>query len=99
MAEQLDLSTFSHQNGPDTEKEAAAKVAPHVNCQGGRILWALRGAGEKGLTQKEIHVVTGIERHTISPRMTEMEEKGHIAKVNEKREGCYVYLATGGGAA
>ena len=95
--EQLDLGAYARRPDPETAKEAADQVAPAVASVNTRILWALRGAGERGLTTKELHAITGISRVTISPRMKPLEEEaGLVARTNERRDGCYVYVATSG---
>ena len=94
--EQLDLAAYARRHDPETSHKAAARLATaSVNA---RILYALEGAGERGFTTKELETVTGIPRVTISPRMKPLEEgAGAVARTQEKRDGCYVYIRTQGG--
>lgn len=43
-----------HLHGPDTEKIAAARVAPRTGSQRARVVEALRAAGEDGRTDFEL---------------------------------------------
>lgn len=71
-----------HHDGPDTEKEAAESMVGIAATIRNQILLAV---DEHALTQDEYSATTGRARHAISPRFTELERRGWIAKSDERR--------------
>jgi hypothetical protein len=87
------LST-PYARGSVTSKAAARKADHFVGVQGATVLTAIRQAGERGLTQKECHAVTGIERPSLCARFNALEQRGDIQKTAQVREHCAVYRVT-----
>jgi len=77
---------------PNTSHRAAARV-DSTRLQK-LVLATLLKVGVRGATTKEIAVMTGNIRDTISPRMVDLEAKGCIARTHDRREGCIVWVET-----
>jgi len=52
-----------------------------------RIVWALRAAGERGMSRRELHVVTGIPRWSLDKLVTELR---HEKTITRSRYGIWV---------
>lgn len=63
---------LAHRTAADTERAAAAAVAPNSGTQRGRIYLALRRAGAAGLTDWEIVEGLGILRSSVCGRRNEL---------------------------
>jgi hypothetical protein len=77
----------------DTSRDAAVKAQRFVAKQGIEVLGWFMQCGERGGTQKECHMETGIERSSICARVNALEKVGNLVKTEERRGGCAVYLA------
>lgn len=84
-----------HQRGSETSRDAASRAAKFVGPQGERLYAFLLACGEFGATDREAHVVTGIERQSICPRRRALMFQGRVVKSSEVREGCAVYKVVG----
>ena len=70
---------------PDTAHAAAAAIELKVVGLQLTCLEALRAAGARGLTSREISEATGIEHSTVSPRLRPLERKGLIIETDARR--------------
>jgi transcription initiation factor IIE alpha subunit len=61
-----------------------AAVGPRSVTAKARILTAIREAGEAGLTDEEIEIVTGIDGNTVRPRRGELRQERLIRKKRKK---------------
>lgn len=67
-----------HADGPETERIAAALVAPRAGSQRSRVLEALQQAGQYGATDNELHFVhkIGARPHVPGTRREELIRDG-----------------------
>jgi DNA-binding transcriptional regulator YhcF (GntR family) len=49
-----------------------------------RVFSAIREAGADGLTVDELAANWGVQRHTLSPRFTELKSKGSIRVIGQR---------------
>jgi CRP-like cAMP-binding protein len=89
-------------NGTDTSIAAAEAIQHKINATHARILalFAAPQWREQGLTQEDVHELTGISRQTLCPRFSELEKSGRIRKTDRTRSSvgtrdCAVYEAVG----
>jgi hypothetical protein len=90
-----------YQLGSDTSRDAAREIQPRTQAMRANILTAIRAAGSRGVTRKELEGITGYVTPTLCARLNELEfELGEIRKwtvgdppKTVKREGCAVYLS------
>lgn len=61
-----------------TSREAAAKVAPGVTTQRGRVLRVLVDAADQGATDEQISERLGMALNTVRPRRLELVEQGYV---------------------
>lgn len=85
-------------NGTATSIAAAKAVRVKINGTHARILalFAAPKWREQGLTQADVHELTGISRQTLCPRFSELEKAGNIRKTDRTRSSvgtrdCTVY--------
>ena len=65
---------------PATSRTAADKAASFLAKHEERILGALRDAGKKGMTYREIAAATGLEPVAVARRLKGMERRGLITR-------------------
>ncbi len=75
---EIDIRTMHHRNAPDTEVEAAEKIAPRVTGLRLKALSALRDAGGQGATGEEITNILGEWIYSVKPRITELSRYGLV---------------------
>jgi hypothetical protein len=88
MADQLDLFGHTrpdpgrqkvgrfHSHGTDTERLAAARVAPRSGTQRSKVLAHLRTVGERGSTDYEAGLALSMFRHVAGTRREELIADG-----------------------
>ncbi len=88
---EVDIKTMYHRNAPDTEREAAEKIAPRVTGLRLKVLSALADKGEIGATGEVITNILGEWIYSVKPRITELaryglvEDSGKRVKNSRKR--------------
>lgn len=75
---EVDIKTMYHRNAPDTEREAAEKIAPRVTGLRLKVLSALRDEGETGATGEVITNILGEWIYSVKPRITELARYGLV---------------------
>ena len=75
---EVDIKTMYHRNAPDTEREAAEKIAPRVTGLRLKVLSALRDEGETGATGEVITNILGEWLYSVKPRITELARMGLV---------------------
>jgi len=75
---EVDIKTMYHRNAPDTEREAAEKIAPRVTGLRLKVLSALRDEGETGATGEVITNILGEWLYSVKPRITELARYGLV---------------------
>lgn len=70
---------------PDTERNAAALVAPRSGHARRKVLDALAVRHPNGLTDYEIANVTGLRLYTAAPRRTELVSQGWVMDSGRRR--------------
>lgn len=93
----FDPRTLARRSDPETSHAAARKVTAFGESHAGRIYDALRNAGDRGATYREIAQAAGMEPVAVARRMHGMEARGLIGRTVEKRGGCVVWTAVNGG--
>lgn len=72
--------------GSDTSRAAAESIEPSAASMRGRILNLIRYA-ENGLTCDEAEQITGMRHQTVSARIRELFESGHIVFLSDEPNG------------
>lgn len=90
--EQLEDPTANHigafrRTDSTTSRKAAVGVFPRSGTQRGRVLRALRDAGEYGATSAEIEAATAIIYRSLTPRIGELKAGGWIVSTGRTRTG------------
>lgn len=80
------LTGAAHSNSTDTERMAAALIAPRTGTLRARILDKLWIAGEDGRTGYELQSELGDLLYSIAPRLTELRDAGWIEDSKRRRE-------------
>jgi hypothetical protein len=75
----------AHTRAADTEREAAALIAPRAGTWRRRVLEAVGRAGERGLTDWELHQALGGNLYTVAPRRKELTDDGWLFDCGERR--------------
>ena len=75
---EVDIKTMYHRNAPDTEREAAEKIAPRVTGLRLKVLSALAEKGEVGATGEVITNILGEWLYSVKPRITELSRYGLV---------------------
>ena len=75
---EVDIKTMYHRNAPDTEREAAEKIAPRVTGLRLKVLSALADKGEIGATGEVITNILGEWIYSVKPRITELARYGLV---------------------
>jgi hypothetical protein len=75
---EVDIKTMYHRNAPDTEREAAEKIAPRVTGLRLKVLSALADKGETGATGEVITNILGEWLYSVKPRITELSRYGLV---------------------
>ncbi len=75
---EVDIKTMYHRNAPDTEREAAEKIAPRVTGLRLKVLSALADKGEIGATGEVITNILGEWLYSVKPRITELARYGLV---------------------
>jgi hypothetical protein len=75
---EVDIKTMYHRNAPDTEREAAEKIAPRVTGLRLKVLSALADKGEVGATGEVITNILGEWLYSVKPRITELSRYGLV---------------------
>ena len=88
---------FLPHNGTATSKAAAA-AKTNAESDRAKMLAAYELAGETGMTDDEMHVLTGLNPDSIRPRRGELIRDGLVnetSKTRKTRKGCMatVYVA------
>lgn len=86
------LRPLARASDPPTSQEAASRVGPATASLSETVLDAIRAAGIKGATDKEISAATGLSRVTVSPRIAPLVRAGAVKPNGEKRDGCRVLV-------
>ena len=85
------LSHLHHRDGPETEREALAKV--DVQGLEQKVLFVIRTDRRHGSTLKEICRALNKEKNSISGRITALQNHHHLIKeTGRRREGCRVMV-------
>jgi len=74
----VEVNKMYHRNAPDTEREAAEKIAPRVTGLRLKVLSALRDEGETGATGEVITNILGEWLYSVKPRITELARMGLV---------------------
>lgn len=74
----VEINKMHHRNAPDTEREAAEKIAPRVTGLRLKVLSALRDEGEAGATGEVITNILGEWLYSVKPRITELARMGLV---------------------
>jgi hypothetical protein len=75
-----------------TQTAAAATAVPRSGTQRAKVLEVIRGAGQAGLTDKEIAVKLGLAENSVRPRRLELSTPGEdgqpalVVDSGERRE-------------
>lgn len=77
-------ATGARSKDPSTSKLAALAAEPTFETDRGKVLDAIRAAGEDGLTAREAERVTGTPG--VWRRVSELKQGGHIHAVGERRD-------------
>lgn len=75
---EVDIKTMYHRNAPDTEREAAEKIAPRVTGLRLKVLSALADKRENGATGEVITNILGEWLYSVKPRITELARYGLV---------------------
>ena len=65
-------------NGTDTSKQAAKLIRDFAGSQQDRVLRFIQNMGERGATDQEIELGTGLPGNSVRPRRTRLVELGKI---------------------
>lgn len=87
------MKGMTRNTDPDTSKDAAESIAPHVSRLESIVLNAIKNS-KTGLTTKEIAKKTRLERITVSPRVRPLCNKGLVEDSGTRRDKCIVWSAT-----
>ena len=74
----VEINKMHHRNAPDTEREAAEKIAPRVTGLRLKVLSALADKGEVGATGEVITNILGEWLYSVKPRITELSRYGLV---------------------
>jgi len=74
----VEINKMHHRNAPDTEREAAEKIAPRVTGLRLKVLSALRDEGEAGATGEVITNILDEWLYSVKPRITELARMGLV---------------------
>ena len=74
----VEVNKMHHRNAPDTEREAAEKIAPRVTGLRLKVLSALADKGEIGATGEVITNILGEWLYSVKPRITELARMGLV---------------------
>lgn len=69
----------------DTSREAASDAERGVIALRELVLALVRGAGQRGVTCDEVAAATGRMPNQVSPRFTELSERGLIQRSGQRR--------------
>lgn len=78
--------TIKYVRGSDTSQAAAESIEPSAASMRGRILNLIRHS-ENGQTCDECEVLTGMRHQTVSARIRELFESGHVVFLSDGPEG------------
>ena len=73
---------------PDTSRDAAKSIEPHLFRLQTKVLIELNWAWDRyrmGLTAEQIEMQTGLSGNTVRPRLVELRRKGLVVKTDERR--------------
>jgi hypothetical protein len=71
--------------GSETSKQAAAAIGPRLSELQRQVLHYVRGQGERGATDEEIQLVTGMRPDTARARRCELRDKGLLIDSGKRR--------------
>lgn len=74
-----------HRDASDTERAAAAKIAPRSGTQRAAVYNAIAFAGPHGMTDWEIVDATGILRSAVCARRNELVRDGFVMDSGRRR--------------
>jgi len=74
-----------HRDGPDTERDAAARIAPRSGTQRAVVYSVLAAAGAAGLTDWQIVNRTGFLRSAVCARRNELVRDGLVIDSGQRR--------------
>lgn len=74
-------------NRTDTSRAAAVAIQPHAGKQAMMLLEELRLSPYYGLTNEQLHELTGIRLQSVCGRMNELWRAGLIEDSGERRKG------------
>lgn len=70
---------------PETQRLAAIAIYPKTGTQRRDVLERIIAAGERGMTDEELHLVTGLKENSIRPRRDELVEGGWVVDSGQRR--------------
>jgi len=79
-----DLWTLAPHSDPDTSRDAAKSIAPHLERLEAEVLGWLRWHG--GATADEIEQHTGLAGNTVRPRLVALRARGLVCDSGERRK-------------
>jgi hypothetical protein len=91
----------AYQPDSETSRAAARSIAPHTLAMRENVLNAIKAAGDRGITRKELESVTGYLTQTLCARLNELEQMKDIRKLKRiiageettiRRQGCAIYI-------
>ena len=91
---------YAHRDAPDTERAAAAAIAPRSGTQRAKVLLALDAS--TGMTDDELAKATGLYLYSAAPRRKELADRKLVCDGGERRStrrghGAIVWVVTGHG--
>lgn len=88
---------FTRNDAPETSRQAAKKVKPTAGKAKERVFNAIRLAGVRGMTDKEVAAVMAelfdMPENTARPRRVDLANEGRIVVTNVTRNGGRVWVA------
>lgn len=75
-----------HVRGSDTSREAAVQARSFAGTVRGRVLEAIQGAGDDGMTDDEIEALLHLRHQTASARRRELVRGGFVRDSGERRK-------------
>lgn len=90
----MNTKTLHRKNDPQTSQQAAAKLLPTLSERQALVLDAFRERGP--MTSKEAEQLPRFSTwgySSVRKRATELERLGYLERLDEKRDGCFIYRA------
>jgi hypothetical protein len=77
--------TLYRRHDPDTSRQAAESIQPHLTEIQKQVLHLIELAGFKGLTDEELSEIYGTAGSTARTRRAELAKQGLVVEAKEKR--------------